>query len=352
MTRESVVVVAPGRGTYNATELGYLGVHHGRHQPLIRAVDAYREQHGQVAVTQLDAAQRFSPSQHGIGSNAAGLIYAAALADFQAINRERFDIVAVTGNSMGWYLALAAAGVTEAAAGGIELVEEMARLMDELGTGGQLVYPLVDEQWRRSQQHEAALARVFADAAVGELFTSIRLGGSLVLAGTESALQQAQAELPKVNDRFPLRLARHAAFHTPLLAHVSERAFDTLSEDLFSAGETALIDGRGEIWAPGSDPVAIRQYTLGHQVVARYDFTRAIEVAVREFAPDRLIVLGPGTAMGAPVLQTLAMMNWLGLNDREGWQQRQQCDPYVLGMGLASQRGLVTAGEDAAASLN
>jgi [acyl-carrier-protein] S-malonyltransferase len=40
------------------------------------------------------------------GDNASLLIYACALADFAAIDRDRFEVVAVTGNSMGWYLAL------------------------------------------------------------------------------------------------------------------------------------------------------------------------------------------------------------------------------------------------------
>jgi len=340
--RESVVVVAPGRGTYNATELGYLQRHHGTQGKLIRAVDDYRINRGRTAVSELDGAAKFSPSQHSLGSNAAGLIYAAALADFQAIDRERYEVVAVTGNSMGWYLALAAAGVTDATAGGIVLVEEMARLMDERGTGGQLVYPLVDDNWCSSAGYQQAVADALTDSGAEELFISIRLGGSVVLAGSDEALHRALAVLPKVGERYPLRLARHAAFHTPLLKHVSEQALKCLGVELFSAGETALIDGRGEIWTAGSDPEAIRQYTLGHQVSATYDFTRAIEVAVREFAPDRLIVLGPGTAMGAPVLQTLAAMDWLGLNDREAWQQRQRQDPYVLGMGIESQRTLVT----------
>src|SRR3712207_8209358 len=41
---------------------------------------------------------------------ASPLIFAASYADFLAIDRSRFDVAAVTGNSMGWYTALAVAG--------------------------------------------------------------------------------------------------------------------------------------------------------------------------------------------------------------------------------------------------
>ena len=41
------------------------------------------------------------------------MIYACAYADFLAIDRDRFDILGVTGNSMGWYIALACAGALD-----------------------------------------------------------------------------------------------------------------------------------------------------------------------------------------------------------------------------------------------
>ncbi len=343
MAAESALVIAPGRGTYNATELGYLSRWPAKKsQALLDALDAYRSRHDAPAVRDLDAAPRFRPSVHGPGRNAAGLIYACALSDFLAIDRERVDIVAVTGNSMGWYLALAAAGATDPHGSGIHLVEHMARLMDDHGEGGQLVYPLVNNDWIVEPERCEGVEAVLATHS-GELFVSIRLGGMVVLAGTEAALKSAEAALPPVSDQYPLRLARHAAFHTPLLADISARALADISVDQFSSPELPLIDGRGEIWQPGSEPAAIRDYTLKTQVLETYDFTRAVEVAVKEFAPDRLIALGPGTGMGAPVLQALAELGWLGLEDRAAWQARQQDDPYVLGMGIAEQRALVAA---------
>jgi hypothetical protein len=119
-----------------------------------------------------------------------------------------------------------------------------------------------------------------------------------------------------------------------------------LDVEHFQSPEVPMIDGRGEIWQPGSDPAEIRGYTLRHQVQQTYDFTRAITVGVREFAPERIIVLGPGPAMGAPVLQTLMVLEYQGLATRESWSQRQQNDPLVLAMGIAAQRAQVSADDD------
>ncbi len=342
VARETAVVIAPGRGTYNKGELGYLRRLHRNKPDLLEAIDNYRAVHQRPGIVDLDRADAYSLARHVIGKNAAGLIYGCALGDFIDIDRDRYDIVAITGNSMGWYLSLAAAGVVEMRSAGIELVETMAALMDEHGVGGQLVYPLVDEKWRVSAQHQASVADVLAQAPE-QLFVSIRLGGSVVLAGTDKALRCAERELPKIDGGFPLRLARHAAFHTPLLGVVSEFARQKLPLSLFQAPELPLIDGRGEIWQPWSDLDALRDYTLGHQVVATYDFSKAVEVALKEFAPQRLILLGPGSTMGPPILQILIAHKWFGLTDKASVLKRQESDPFVLAMGIPEQRERVVS---------
>jgi hypothetical protein len=108
VARETVLVVCPGRGTYNAPELGYLARYHGGSEWLAR-FDALRAGVGKAALTALDSAAKFTPV-HLRGDNAAPLIHACAFLDFLSLDRERFDVVAVTGNSMGWYTALACAG--------------------------------------------------------------------------------------------------------------------------------------------------------------------------------------------------------------------------------------------------
>ncbi len=76
-------------------------------------------------------------------------------------------------------------------------------------------------------------------------------------------------------------------------------------------------------------------------MVAPFNFSAAIEVAIKEFAPERLILLGPGSSLGAPIGQELVKQHWLGLQDKSGFKQRQAADPFLLAMGREDQRSLV-----------
>src|SRR3989338_8935167 len=100
--------------------------------------------------------------------------------------------------------------------------------------------------------------------------------------------------------------------------------------------------GRGEVGGrKATDPAALWDYTLGHQVVEPYDFTRAIRTAAREFAPDMFIVTGPGTTLGGAVAQSLILSDWQGMGSKADFQQRQAASPLLVSMGMADQRGLV-----------
>jgi acyl transferase domain-containing protein len=343
----TAVVICPGRGTYTKTELGYLKRHFGD-RALLAAFDATRDALGQETLSALDGAASYSVAKHTRGDNASALIYAATLGDFRAIDREKVDIVAVTGNSMGWYSALACAGALTAEAG-FEVVNTMGTLMQEALIGGQLVHPHMGEDWLPDPARKAGLmAKV---AAIGTrpghvLALSIDLGGMLVLAGNDAGLKAFEAEVPPEQGRFPMRLSNHAAFHTALQAPVAERGRARLSSGLFSQPKLPLVDGRGAIWWPGStDAQALWDYTLGHQVTESYDFTHAIGVAAREFAPDLFIVTGPGTTLGGAVAQSMILANWRGMGSKTEFQTRQQTAPVLVSLGMEDQRGTVTKGD-------
>lgn len=341
--KERLVVVCPGRGTYNASELGYLNRHHGGGGELVARLDTYRAAQGQPTISALDGADKYSPALHMPGDNASLLIYACALADFAAINRERFDVVAVTGNSMGWYLALACAGVVDLDAGA-RLVNIMGGLMHEKGQGGQLVWSMADADWRIDPAKAAIVADVLAEAAsLGRnVHISIRLGAMIVFAADDAGLKWLMEKLPK-DDRFPLKLNYHAAFHSPLLDHVVPLAKSANPVAAFGSGAIPAIDGTGRIWMPKAfDPAAIHDYTLGAQINRLYDFTRAVQVAAREFCPDRIAILGPGTTLGAPVAQALIACGWRGLSGKADFQSRQASDPLLVSMGMDDQRHMVT----------
>ncbi|TVO76633.1 ACP S-malonyltransferase [Sedimenticola selenatireducens] len=342
--KQTAVVICPGRGTYNREELGYWGRYHADKKAFIAAIDHYRQGLGQPSIEALDGSASYSLNRHGVGENASALIYACALGDFADIDRDRYDIVAVTGNSMGWYLALAAAQALDAETA-IKVVNSMGSMMQEGVIGGQLVYPVVDEAWRPvPAMREQLLQQVAAvnQLADCEAYLSIDLGGLMVIGANQSALNELKSRLPPVDGRYPLMLAKHAAFHTPLLASVSSRAKSMLSSKLFTRPALPLIDGRGHIWQPfATDIHALYDYTLGHQVVAPYNFSSVIEVAIKEFAPDKLILLGPGSTLGAPIGQALIKHNWLGLSNKPLFKQRQSDDPFLLAMGQEEQRSRV-----------
>ena len=138
----------------------------------------------------------------------------------------------------------------------------------------------------------------------------------IVLAGPQDAVDRFVSKAPR-DGVFPMLLPYHAAFHTPLLELVAARARREIKSGAFSMPAIPMIDGRGHIWRPHmSDIHALWDYTLGAQVTRTYDFTRAVTVGVREFAPDCLIILGPGETLGSAVIQSLIAANWRDMASR------------------------------------
>jgi [acyl-carrier-protein] S-malonyltransferase len=339
---KTAVVICPGRGTYGKAELGTLA-RHFKDAALLAGFDARRVELGQETLTALDGTAMYSVAKHTRGDNASALIYAATIADFAALRG--VEIVAVTGNSMGWYSALACAGALSSE-GGFEVVNTMGTLMQEHLIGGQLIHPFVDETWRNDTAQKDALLALVADINSRTdhvLALSINLGGMLVLAGNEAGLAAFEASVPQAQGRFPMRLANHAAFHTNLQAPVAALGRAALDVGLFAQPKYPLIDGRGAIWRPyATDTAELWEYTLGHQVTEPYDLTHAITIAAREFAPDLFIIPGPGTTLGGAVAQSLILANWRGLTSKSDFQTAQQAAPFLISMGLDDQRRLVT----------
>ncbi len=339
--KETAIVVCPGRGTYNAAELGYLAQHHADKNEFRALVDAVRRVKGQVTVSELDSAEKFRMGLHGTGENASLLIFACVIADFMDL-REHYDILAVTGNSMGWYLALACAGAVSLE-DGARLVNEMGALMHEKGVGGQIVYPIVDDEWHRDPSREQLINDVLTESQARDdvsVTISIHLGGLIVLAACEPGLKFLAERLPET-DRYPMRLNNHAAFHSALLNHIVPEAQSRLPREMFNKPQIPMVDGLGNVWSPYStDTQGLYDYTLGTQINQTYNFSKAVEVAVKEFAPEKVIVTGPGTTMGAPVAQELIQHRWHGLTSKTDFKALQVKAPYIISMGLADQRAL------------
>ncbi len=340
MARKTALVVAPGRGTYNKPEHGYLGRYHADKTDMLEQFDALRRELGQTPIMELDGAKQFSLSLFTRGDNASPLIYSCAYADYHAIDQEKFEIVAVTGNSMGWYIALACVGALDAV-NGFHVVNTMGTLMQETLIGGQILYPFVDDNWVEIPGRKSELLALADD--IYDLHISIDLGGMIVFAGSEEALKTAERHLPPLDGRFPMHLGNHAGFHSPLQIPVALKGKNLLPPQLFERPTVPLIDGRGHLWQPKASKLQdLWNYTLGHQVIETYDFTAAIRNGLRTFAPDVVIILGPGTTLGGAVAQAAISTQWLGMTSKTDFKNIQDQSPFILSMGDLEQRALVT----------
>jgi len=343
----AALVVCPGRGTYGKNELGYLQRFHADKAELVAMADRLRAERGQPIISELDGAERYSPGLHTRGDIASPLIFTASYADFLAIDRSRFDIAAVTGNSMGWYTTLACAGAVDAEHG-FRIIDAMGENSQAGEPGGQVLLSQVDGNWRPVPGlREEVLALVRAiDARPGTaLSVSIELGGMIVLAGNEAGLEAVLKEAPPTPGREPMRLVNHGPFHSALMQGSSDRALAQLPASWFGSPQAPMIDGRGQIWRPhASAPGALEHYTFVTQILETYDFTHGLQVAVKEYAPDRIILLGPGDTLGGAIAQALIAIQWQGMRSKQDFQDIQtSADPLLLSMGREDQRAAVVA---------
>jgi [acyl-carrier-protein] S-malonyltransferase len=331
MTR--ALLVLPGRGAYTSASLGSLTLDH----ELVDAAESARARYDLPSLRKLDAAPSLDPAVHLRAANASALIYLISMMDVATARRDH-EVVVATGNSLGWYTALTAAG-SLSFEDGFRLVQEMSLLQEEpkvSGAGGQVIYPLTGADWRPDPALQAAVAHAL-QAGDGEVHASLDLGAYAVLAGTEAGVARLLADLPGVKlgeRRYPLRLAMHGPYHSPLAAQVSMAASDRLADLAWSAPQFALVDGRGARWSPWStDPAGLREYTLGEQVTAPYHFATSVRVALREWAPDLIVLPGPGNSLGGICAQIVVSEGYRGLRTRTDFEAAQQGSaPFILSM--------------------
>ncbi len=333
--KERIVVICPGRGTYTKETLGYLKKFRPQFNEFFNTLDKKRSQLDMPTITALDEEPTFKPQLHTKGENASALIYACSYADFLALDKNKYDIIAVTGNSMGWYSALACAGALDIH-GAFALINTMGSMMKDQLIGGQIIYPMVDENWQQLPAEKESIKKELAEVNQVEgceAYISIYFGGYMVIGGNQKALDILLKKLPK-KENYPFQLINHAAFHTPMLHETSEKAFAILPPELFKRPTLPLIDGRGHIWQDyATDLNQLYQYTLGQQVTEPYDFTKAISVALKEFCPDRLILLGPGNTLGGALGQILIENKWHNILSKADFSEKQKTEAFLISLG-------------------
>lgn len=324
-------IFCPGRGSYTERALRSLPEQHA----WVARADELRAEYGLPALSELDRAAKFSPSLHLTPANVSPLIYLVSMLDAEAARAEH-EIVCVGGNSLGWYTALAVGGALSFD-DGFRLVQEMSLLQQQhAGIGGQILYPLVGDDWTLQREMRASVDAALASSA-GEALPSIDLGGSLALAGSEAGIAHLLRNLPPVKRgaiSYPLRLMQHGPYHTPLVGEVQRLARESLTRLEFRAPRTTLIDGRGVRFTPWSiDVAALIDYTLGAQIVEPFSFHASVRDALHEFAPDRLVLPGPGNTLGGVCGQILALDGWRGIHTKADFERVQASDnPIVVSM--------------------
>ena len=324
-------VVFPGRGSYAAASLGSLPA---RHDWVVRA-DELRGEAGLAALSTIDAAERFDPAVHLRPANAWPLVFLAGLLDAERIAQDH-EAVVVTGSSTGWYTALAAAGVLDFD-DAFRLVQRMALAADGALPDGQpaaeLVYPLIDEAWMPDPARASAL-EASGDAVDGETWVAVDLGAFALVGGSRGALdaRAARLEPATVSGRtYPLRLPVADGWHTPLRAADAAAASAELQDLAWSAPSVTLIDGAGRRHTPwAADPAELARMTLEEMPATRHDTATAVRVALREHAPDVLLLPGPGGSLGAACAHLVVAEGYRGIRSRNDFEQAQRSGAPIL----------------------
>jgi [acyl-carrier-protein] S-malonyltransferase len=326
-------VAFPARGSYGPASLGSLPAAH----PWVRRADQLRGEVHLSPLSELDRAAGFDPAVHLRSANASPLTFLCGLLDAERIAGDH-EVVVVVASSTGWYTALAASGALEFD-DAFRLVQTMALLAEEPiegeDPGGQLVYPLTDEEWRTDPVQTATLEAALAEHGNGSTVNrALELGAFSVLSGSGPGLDRIAAALPPLqvgSRRFPLRPAMQEAWHTPLRAGAARAAGQALAGLSWSAPNVTLIDGRGARFTPYStDPAALAHHTLVEQPVSTYDFARGLRVALREYAPDVILLPGPGASLGEVSAQLIVAEGYRGIRTRAELEATQAGESPIL----------------------
>lgn len=315
MTRAAVAF--PGRGSYGPGSLGSLP----RDHPWVGRADELRASTGLPALSTIDGAERFTPAVHLRAANAWPLTFLVSLLDAERIADDH-EVVVVVASSIGWYTALAASGALEFD-DAFRLVQQMALAaeepLDDDAAAAELVYPLIDDAWERDEARAGLIDAALADAGEGAS-RALELGSFSVIAGTAGAVERVGTSLPPVTmggRSYPLRLASADAWHTPLRARSAAGAAARLGDLGWERPKVTIVDGRGVRFTPlSTDPSHLAEQSLVGLAEAPYDFARAFRVALREYAPDVVLLPGPGATLGTACAQLIVAEGYRGIRSR------------------------------------
>lgn len=321
-------VVFPGRGAYGPGSLGSLRPDH----PWVQRADELRAEVGLDPLSALDAAPRFDPAVHLRPAHAWPLIFLCGLLDAERIADDH-EVVAVTSSSTGWYTALAASGVL-GFDDAMRLVQSLALAAEmPLADGAapaELLYPLTDDDWLPVDERVDSLGDALESSGA---HVAVDLGGFVVVAGAATAVDAVAAAVPAatVAERtYPRRLATSDGWHTPLRAPALEALAATIEPMAWSRPNVTLVDGRGVRFTPlATDPAELAASSIG-QATTTHDLAAGLRVVLREYAPDVVLLAGPGSSLGGACAQIVVMEGYRGLRTRAEFEAAQAGPEPVL----------------------
>ena len=183
MHKKRVVIICPGRGSYTRDTSNYLRDLCPEINKQLIGFDKKRVAENLPKISDLDK-NNFRAKIHMTGENASPLIYTCSINDFMLIDKDRYDVVAVCGNSMGWYIALALGGVISYDRG-YDLIQTMGTLTHNHGLGGQIIYPIIDDEWQIDYVKKEMILKEIENV---KAYISIHLGGYIVIGGEQKSL--------------------------------------------------------------------------------------------------------------------------------------------------------------------
>ena len=135
------------------------------------------------------------------GENASTMIFACSISDFSFIDQKKYEVVSIIGNSMGWYTTLVLGNVLSIKQG-YDLIHTMGSMMKNQIIGGQIIYPVVDDDWIENKEKKT---NIISQVKKADCYISIDLGGYVVIGGNQTIIASSE-ESGKLNIQYFIEL--------------------------------------------------------------------------------------------------------------------------------------------------
>ncbi|MEW5766451.1 MAG: ACP S-malonyltransferase [bacterium] len=222
-------------------------------------------------------------------------VFTTSLAILQAITESvpHLTSVFVAGHSLGEYSALAAAGGLDFGSC-LQVVQIRAKAMEAAANinGGGMSAVLGLE----ATEVVSICSRIRQSVnPVNEGVWPVNFNcpGQIVIAGSKSALEQAEGEVKEAGAKRVVRLSVSGPFHTPLIKSAQEEVGSALDQVAISPLKTPLITNVEA--SPIREPGEVKD-SLIRQVVSPVRWEQSMRLAIRE-GVTTFIEIGPGKVL-------------------------------------------------------